>query len=671
MHTTTPFLFGTAYYHEYHPVERLDEDIRLLLAAGINCVRLGESTWTLWEPRDGQYEFAWIDRVIDAMHAAGIRVILGTPTYSHPAWMHRLSPETTRTNLDGRPEPFGYRMIADLGSPSFRHYCERLLRVIVPRYKDHPAVIGWQIDNETDTFGLAGGPRLEALFRERLKQKFGTPEKLSEAWGLTYWSRNLHDWADLFPRQNTPFPQHKLEWERFIQDYVTDFVIWQAGLVRSLKGEQQFITHDFSCVAFQDVRMRDIAQAIDHVGINPYDHYQDACENVQLNAYCDVARPLSARAFLVTETGAGIDGAGGFFPPYPGQLRLNAWSFAAAGASAVLYWHWHSLHYGAEQTFCGIIPHDYVPGRIYAEVARVGAEFARLGPVLLGARREERVAVLHDLDTHYALKHEPIRPQLDYHRLFTQATRALHRLHAGHDVLLSLDDLRPHHAILVVPSLYLAPEASLEKLAAFVARGGHLVLGCKSGYADEFMRVRWTPQPGGPLRALCGVGYQEKAALPSPVPLVGPLADGLVETPHARLWAELLDAAPGTEVLARYDHPFYGAHAALVRRRHESGGSATYLGCDVENPLLARVLGDTLALADLASPAWPETLRVRHATAADGARLTFYLNQSGTSLDFTHHGLAGRDLISERDVSSGSTLHLAPWDVALIHSPSD
>jgi beta-galactosidase len=204
-----------------------------------------------------------------------------------------------------------------------------------------------------------------------------------------------------------------------------------------------------------------------------------------------------------------------------------------------------------------------------------------------------------------------------------------------------------------------------------VARGGHLVLGCKSGYADEFMRVRWTPQPGGPLRALCGVGYQEKAALPSPVPLVGPLSDGLVETPHARLWAELLDPAPGTEVLARYDHPFYGAHAALVRRRHESGGSATDLGCDVENPLLARVLGDTLTLADLSRPAWPETLRVRHATAADGARLTFYLNQSGAPLDFTHHGPAGRELIGERDVSSGSTLHLDPWDVALVCSPAE
>ena len=152
-------LYGAAYYHEYMPYDRLDKDVALMKGAGLNVVRMGESTWSLWEPEDGRFEYAWMDRVVDAMGKAGIKVILGTPTYSIPAWMAHQHPEilAQRGNASvfgGEPQQntYGMRQNMDTDSPAYRFYTERLIRHIVAHYKDNPNVIGWQVDNETSSY---------------------------------------------------------------------------------------------------------------------------------------------------------------------------------------------------------------------------------------------------------------------------------------------------------------------------------------------------------------------------------------------------------------------------------------------------------------------------------------------------------------------------------------
>ncbi|MCP5120457.1 MAG: hypothetical protein GY953_57420, partial [bacterium] len=99
-------LYGVSYYHEYMPYERLEKDVQLMEKAGINFVRLGESTWSSWEPRDGDFQFGWMERIIDRLHKAGIRVNLGTPTYSIPPWLYRKHPEIVVNHLGRRP-PLG------------------------------------------------------------------------------------------------------------------------------------------------------------------------------------------------------------------------------------------------------------------------------------------------------------------------------------------------------------------------------------------------------------------------------------------------------------------------------------------------------------------------------------------------------------------------------------
>ena len=238
-------LYGVSYYHEYMPYERLDKDVQMMKDAGINVVRMGESGWGLWEPEEGRFEFAWMDRVVAAMRQAGIKVILGTPTYSIPVWLYRKHPEVLVTRAGGQRATYGMRQNMDITNPTYLFYAERVIRQILRHYRDNPAVIGYQIDNETSSYGTAG-ENVQKGFADYLKKKFGTVEELNRVWGLNYWGQRLNDWDELPPRDGILNPGWKLEWERYQHKIVTDFLAWQARIVNEYKRPDQFITHDFS-----------------------------------------------------------------------------------------------------------------------------------------------------------------------------------------------------------------------------------------------------------------------------------------------------------------------------------------------------------------------------------------------------------------------------------------
>ncbi|HZX28391.1 MAG TPA: beta-galactosidase, partial [Telluria sp.] len=225
-------LYGAAYYHEYMPYERLDKDVAMIKAAGFNVVRLGESTWSLWEPEDGRFDYAWMDRVVEAMGKAGIKVIMGTPTYSIPAWMAHQHPEILARKFNSLPNTYGMRQNMNTDAPAYRFYAERLIRRIVAHYKDNPHVIGWQVDNETGSYGAANDD-VFIRFQHYLEKKFGTPENLSKAWFLNYWGQDLRSWVDLPRPDSAQSTGYKLEWSRWSQQRVTDFLHWQAALVRA------------------------------------------------------------------------------------------------------------------------------------------------------------------------------------------------------------------------------------------------------------------------------------------------------------------------------------------------------------------------------------------------------------------------------------------------------
>ena len=300
-------LYGAAYYPEYMPYERLDRDVALMTQAGITVVRMGESTWSHWEPRDGDFQFAWMARALDRLHQAGIKVILGTPTYSIPTWLFRKHPEILVTHYDPAPplndpyEPtypsasppgyYGPRQNFDYLNPDFRRHAERVIRQIVGRFKDHPAVIGYQIDNETSPNGVPTR-YTTAAFLERLQKTYKTPDTINRIWGLAYWGQLVDTWDDLPPRHGILNPGYKLEWENFQHDIVTEYLGWQAAIVNEYKRPDQFITTCFSGGAHTDIDQWAIARHLDIVAEHPYFQTQDRLNASGIWFNGDLARSL-------------------------------------------------------------------------------------------------------------------------------------------------------------------------------------------------------------------------------------------------------------------------------------------------------------------------------------------------------------------------------------------
>jgi beta-galactosidase len=660
-------LYGVAYYHEYMPYERLQKDVELMKRAGITVVRVGESTWTSWEPREGEFEFAWMDRVVDAMHAAGIRVIMGTPTYSIPPWLYAKHPEIMVIPLGQVRQAwqfYGPRQNMDITHPVYRQYCERVIRKIAERYAKHPAVIGWQIDNETGAYGTAG-PNVQAGFKEWLRRRFGTVDALNRDWGLAYWGQLLSSWDELPPRDGILNPGWKLEWERYQRSLVTDFLSWQAGLVREYAPPTQWVTQDFHGATRTAVDSREISRFLDVASINPYHETQDRLDGWWIALMGDFARSMKRAPYLVTETNAQTIGwdAKGQFPPYDGQLRLQAWAHVASGAQMVEYWHWHSLHYGQETYWKGLLGHDLEPNRVFEEATRVGAELRRLGPQLAGLMPRNRVAVLHSVDSHDGMRFMPISDTVSYLTVEDQLHKALYRLDVGADFVFAEDPDLAGYDVVVVPPLYVASDALLVRLSDFVKGGGHVLLTLRSGFTNEFDTVRWTRAPG-PLREACGFSYQEFSTLRAPLRLRDdPFGAG--EGNAVSTWAEML--LPETAVpLAFYDHPFFGRYPAVTRNRFGKG-TLTYEGTVLSDALQERVVRDVLAEAGIEPPpSLPAGVRVREAVGRDGRPVRFYLNFSPEARTLAISGGPALELLSGKTMKEGGALALDPWGVAVL-----
>ncbi|HXG32696.1 MAG TPA: beta-galactosidase [Bryobacteraceae bacterium] len=674
-------LYGVSYYHEYMPYERLEEDVRLMESAGINVVRLGESTWTNWEPRDGEFEFDWMERILNRLHKAGIKVILGTPTYSIPPWLYRKHPEILVSHLTEAPplvvrtQPtypgsapggaYGPRQNMDLTHPVYRYYAERIIRQIVSRFKDHPAVIGYQIDNETHP-NPSGAAHMHADFVNYLRRKFKTTATLNRLWGLAYWGQLVNDWDEFPPRAGILNPGYKLEWERFQRQTVTDFLAWQAAIVRQHKRPDQFITHNFVGGVRTDVDQLAIARHLDVAAVNPYHAVQDKLDGAAISLSGDLCRSLKNQNYLVTETNAQTIGwdSRTQFPPYDGQLRLSAFAHFATGANMVAYWHWHSLHYGQETYWKGVLSHDLEPNRVYREVSRIAGELKHLGPRLVDLRKHNHVAILASVDSYHALRFMPFDDRVNYMTVLQQMYRALYRLNVEVDFVFPETPDLGRYKVLVVPPLYVASDELLGRLAAYVKDGGHLVLSFKSGFTNEYSTVRWTRAPG-PLREAAGFSYQEFSSLAQPLALKGdPYGAG--EHNRVSVWAEMI-IPESAQPLAWYDHPFFGKYPALIRNRFGKG-TLTYQGTFLSDELQQKVLAEVLALAGLTGPdqQLPPPVRVKHGVNRAGRTLHFYLNFSGQSQSLTYPYREGRELLTDRPLSRGAALTLGPWDLAIV-----
>lgn len=657
-------LYGVSYYHEYMPYERLEKDVQMMQDAGVSVVRLAESSWSGFEPQEGKFEFAWMDRIIDRLHKAGIKVIVGTPTYSIPPWLWKKHPDMLIETADGRKMGYGIRQNVDLTNPDFLHYAERIVRKIAEHYAKHPAVIGFQVDNETLTRGAAN-PSFQKGFLEYIKAKFGTVQNLNKTWGLNYWGMALNNWDEFPDRNSVTNTGYKLEWERYKMKVIADYLTWQTKIVDEYKRADQFVTHCF--MTTPEIDKWATSRSMDILGLNKYPPVQDQLTGAEYAMAGDYIRSVKNSNYLITETTGQTTGwdSKDQHPPYDGQLRLNVYSNIGSGANMVEYWHWHSIHYGQETYWKGILSHDLEPNRVYYEMQKTAKELKRIGAHLVNLKIKPQVAILFSYDANHALN---IMPYKDGSNAYRSQTDGLHHVLYNNSVAvdyISADHLNfKDYKLIIIPPLYVASDSLLNAISDYVKSGGHVVMMFKSGFTDENSTVRSVVAPG-PLRKACGFYYQEFGNIENLKLKENPF--GVMDKDNTvSEWAEMI--IPETaQALAYYDHPFYGKYPAITMNKFGSG-TLVYEGCRPSDALQEKILLQAMEQAGIKTSDqnihWP--LITKAGTNDFGKKVHFYYNYSSKANVVIYDNPDGRELTNEHNVKRGDKLSLEPWGVQIV-----
>ena len=684
---TEKLYFGAAYYSEYLPYDRVEKDMEMMEKAGMNVIRIAESTWSTLEPQEGVYDFTHIDRMLNAAACHHISVIVGTPTYAVPTWLVKKYPDILAITQNGR-ERYGHRQNMDITNPDYLSHAERVIRVLMEHVKDVPHVIGYQLDNETKSYGTAG-PRVQAMFVDYLKEKFPDIDEFNHEFGLDYWSNRVNDWEDFPDVRGTINQSLAAEFYKFQRSLVTKFLSWQADIVREYKRDDQFITQNFDfdwtthSVGYQSqVDQYDAARCMTVAGADIYHPSNEELTGAEITVCGNISRSLKKDNYLILETEAQ-----GLTPwlPYPGQLRLQAYSHIANGSNSVMYWHWHSIHNAIESYWKGVLSHDFSENETYREAVITGNEWKKIGSHLKNLKKENKIAIMLDNASLTGFTQFPLENAgaNGYNTVMRWFSDALYRLNIEYDMISSKERDFSGYECLIVPALYSAPESLLLALDSYVRNGGHLITTFRSGFSDEYLKIYPDMQPHI-LHECLGLHY-DQFTHPHHVDIVPVQSDVMAAaqehfshpddsafslTSSACEWMELITCDTAVPVL-KYSHPAYERYAAAAKNQY-GNGSTFYFGTMFENDeLLESVLLSFLhetgfSGGDLSSDAPHYPLIIKRGINDSGKELCYYLNYSKDPVSVTHHGKNGVELISEAAIVCGDKIDLGGWGVAVV-----
>ncbi|MDO4344050.1 MAG: beta-galactosidase [Eubacteriales bacterium] len=662
-------LYGAAYYYEYLPEDRMEKDFCMMTKAGINTIRIAESTWSTWEPREGEFDFSILHRVLQTAKKHGLSVIVGTPTYAIPPWLAKKYPDVMADTHTGICR-YGHRQNFDITHPGYLFHAERILRRLFEEVQGYENVIGFQLDNETKSYDTCS-PRAQELFKEWLKKRFKTPEELNRRMGLAYWSNSIGSWDDLPDVRGTINASFGAEYEAFQRNLVTEFLAWQRCILEEYRRPGQFVTHNFdyewrlySHGLQPDVDQFDAANFLTIIGCDIYHPSEHLLTGAEIAFGGAVAYALKQSNYLVLETQA--QGNFGWLP-YPGQLRLQAFAHLASGADGISYWHWHSIHNAVESYWKGILSHDFSEGAVYQDIQSIGQDLSRLSEKLVHLKKQSRVAVMVSSRSQTGLKWFPTcrqeeTPEHNYSDYLRWICDACYRLNIEYDIVNDTKRDFSNYDVLILPALYAAEESLISALLDFVRAGGKLIATFKSFFCDEVLKIRHDAQPHR-MTECFGLTYDRFTQ-----PVDVSLASDTVPLPKACAvtdWMELL-SVQGAEVLCCYNHPAWGGIPA-VTKNHFGRGEAVYLGCCFEAGGLEALLSYLFAEWKLPLSPCRFPLIVRRGINAQGHLITYYLNFSGQSQHVPVHP-AGCSLLFGTQVGENEGITLPPWGVMILES---
>jgi beta-galactosidase len=575
-------LLGAAWYPEQWPESRWNADLDLMQKAHMHMVRVGEFAWTTLEPQEGKYDLDWLERAINLAGQHGIYVIVGTPSAGPPVWMATKYPDILITEASGKQFTGATRNHGNWNSDRYKHFVREMNERLSQRFGHNPYVIGWQIDNEYSSQSYDANT--QAQFHAWLEHRYGTIDKLNQAWTTTYDNQTYSAFNEI-PLVNGTGDNNPGLWldsKYFITKSLRDYQRVQIDAIRKYAEPRQKITTNM--MGWYDLYDHyTVSQDLDIIG---WDNPQadGSFDPVKNGAAHDLMRGLKGQNYWVMETTAGPRGGGDASVQLDkGALRAAIWADIGHGADLISYWQWRDALNGGEANHGAIVDVDGEPDPIYAEYSQIGREFEKAGPAVKGTSVDSSVAILHSYPSRWDINWQKMNPAYDAINDLMSYYTPLHELGYTIDIVPPDRDLSKYKLV-VAPALEVLTQPEADNLTRYVKQGGHLVLGQRSAMKDE-RNSRWPQRQPGPLASLLGARVEQFTALRNPVDTSGVWGDC-----KGQLFAEQLTTqADDVKVLMRYHapHSWLDGQPAAVTRKIGSG-SFTYLGAWLDDAGMKR-----------------------------------------------------------------------------------
>jgi beta-galactosidase len=653
--------YGGDYNPDQWPTEVWEEDMRLFGLAHIDIATVGVFAWSHLQLDEETFDFSWLDAVLDKLHESGIFACLATGTGAHPAWMARRHPDVLRVDFEGRKRAFGQRHNSCPNSPTYRTYSSLLARKLAERYRDHPALLIWHVNNEYG--GVCYCDLCAQAFRTWLERRYGNLDALNQAWNTRFWSHVFYDWDEIVPPNAlsehmgpgaTAFQGMSLDYARFNSDSLLECYLLERDALKAITPDVPVTTN-----LMGTYKPLDYFKWAKHMDVVSWDNYpSNATPISQIALRHDLMRGLKGgQPFMLMEQTPSQQN----WQPYnglkrPGVMRLWSYQAVARGADAVMFFQLRRSVGACEKYHGAVIEHvGHEHTRVFKECAELGGELEGLGDALLGARTPAKVAIVFDWENWWAIEYSS-GPSVDLKYLdeVQKYYDAFFRQNIPVD-LIGVDTALDAYDLVLAPVLYMIKPGYADKLERFVNDGGTFVTTFFSGLVNESDLVTLGGYPGE-LRPLLGIWVEEiDALLPttSNSIVMTERLGGLEGAYGCGLLCDLIHAE-GADVFAEYGEDFYKGMPVLTRNRFGKG-AAWYVASSPEPRFLDGLVAH-LARAQGIAPLLEAPEGVEVTLRSMGSReYLFLLNHNGDEVQ-VDVGAEARELLTGKTVSGSIAL---------------
>lgn len=657
-------IYGGDYNPEQWPEEVWLEDVQLMRQAGVNLVSLAIFSWARIQRSEEDFDFAWLDRVMDLLYENGVFVCLATGTASPPAWLTRKYPSILPQTAEGVTLYPGSRQQYSPSSPEYHKAAKILVEKLAKRYKDHPALAAWHVNNE---YGChlpeCHNEASTNAFRAWLKNRYGSLDALNEAWGTAFWSQIYYEWEEIYTPRKAPYhnnPSQQLDYRRFMSDaYRGCYRLEKAVLNQITPGIP--VTTNFMGFS-KCVDQFSWADDLDFAAVDSYPDPIDESAGRQMHAmWADITRSVKGRVpfVLMEQATSAVNWRPVNRPKRPGWMRILSLQTLARGGDGIMFFQWRASRAGAEKFHSGLVQHvDVQKSRVFREVVQLGDELKKLQPVA-GSHPKAKVAVMVDWNCWWALELDSRPAAMDYVSIITDYHRWLYQKNISVDFVHPEQDISQYQWV-VAPALYLLGKAAAENIESYVAGGGTLLMSWFSGIVDENDQVQCGGYPAF-LKKVLGLWVEEWC--PYPEGQGNRIRISGSESSFAsHEWCDILHPE-SAEVLAVFEKDYFAGNAALTLNAFGKGKAyyqATRLDAEGLDYVMRQIASAAGVQAVIDAPAEVEVVM----RESGKTQFLFLLNHSDKRVTVSLNQISGLDLLRGTNVSG--KLILDALDAAII-----